>query len=184
MADPRVPRSRLSKWLSYVRSSRFLGLMQTVGILGAFIVAIMASRLDERRTAATIMFEFDKMLNTAPRKGIIQAAERGECLLKQNQGRFTEEDLDKLFDVYDLISVAYDSSLMPKTMLVEEFGYGFEKIYRSAEVQDYLKGVRVQPDTEMWASLDDLARDIGVSAEPVFRACKPAQVRASSEPQT
>ena len=183
MAEGRVPRSRLSKWLSYARSGRFLVLMQTVGILGAFIVAIMASRLDERRTAATTMFEFDKMLNEAPRKGVIQAAERGECLLKQNQGRFTEADLDNLFDVYDLISVAYDSSLMPKRMVVEEFGYGFEKIYRSAEVQDYLKGVRAEPDTEMWASLDDLARDLGVTAQPVFAACKPAAARASSSPQ-
>jgi len=151
--------------------------------VGAFDVAIMASRLDERRTAATIMFEFDKMLNTAPRKGIIQAAERGECLLKENQGRYTEGDLDNLFDVYDLISVAYDSSLIPKRMLVEEFGYPFEKIYRSAEVQEYLKGVRVQPDMEMWASLDDLARDLEISAEPVFRACKPAPARPSSSPQ-
>lgn len=156
--------------------------MQTVGIVGAFIVAIMASRLDERRTAATIMFEFDKMLNAAPRKGVIQAAERGECLLKQNRGRFTEADLDNVLDVYDLVSVAYDSSLIPKTMLVEEFGSSFEKIYRSAEVQDYLKGVRVQPDTEMWASLDNLARDLGISAEPVFRACKPAPERASNSP--
>jgi len=184
MVERRVPRTRLSKWFSYVRSGRFLALMQTVGILGAFIVAIIASRLDERRTAATIMFEFDKMLNTAPRKGIVQAAERGECLLKQNQGRYSEADLDNLFDVYDLISVAYDSSLIPKRMLIEEFGYSFEKIYRSAEVQDYLKGVRVQPDTEMWASLDNLARDLGISVEPVFRACKPAPERVPGSPQT
>jgi hypothetical protein len=68
-------------------------------------------------------------------------------------------------------------------MLIEEFGYPFEKIYRSAEVQEYLKGVRVQPDMEMWASLDDLARDLEISAQPVFRACKPAPARPSSSPQ-
>jgi hypothetical protein len=166
-------RERLIRAWNFVVSTQFLSIVQTVGIIGAFVIATLALRADARKNSAVLMLEFDKMLSEKRRVDLINSIEKGDCVLKDG-GQFSGDDVDDLLGVYDLLNVAYRNKLINYEMVEEAFSWDFERVYHDGEVQDTLRNERAQEgEPDLFEAVDQLASSFGITVDPVFRSCKP-----------
>src|SRR5580692_8554586 len=111
----RPNRSLRRKFIAALHTQRGLLFVQSVGIIVGLAVSavslilsltIAASTLhgQRERTSADLMLKFDDDLGAGSNPQLLDAIENGDKVLKENGGKFSDDDLDQLLGVYELIA--------------------------------------------------------------------------------
>lgn len=129
-------------------------------VLTTMLVAVSAfqawvSRQQPSFGTADLIIRYSAKLDAAPNVQILDLIERSQPILTSNGGPITTIALDNYLGIFHSVSDRYDDGLVPRSLVISEFGDAVSRTYKNKEIQEYLAAIR-QENEEYFQGLDQL----------------------------
>jgi len=115
--------------------------------------------------AADLLLRFDERLSKEPYPKLAAAIDSRKHLLKENGGKFTDNDLEGYLNILEAMNDLYQKHLIPEDLFYSGYSYEIEKAYDNSEIQSYLKKLR-KDDASLYLGFDKLAEDMKAYPSP------------------
>jgi hypothetical protein len=109
--------------------------------------------------SADFIFRFNDRLEKPPYGELRLAIASGEPILKEQGGKFTEEDLEGYLDLWEGLHDLYVKGLISKDMFYNSYSYDIEKAYDNPEVQAFVKESQKE-SPEFYTGFQNLAKEM------------------------
>jgi hypothetical protein len=113
----------------------------------------------EAARAADLLLRFDERLSKEPYAKLASAIDSHKHFLKENGGKFTDDDLEGYLNILDGMNDLYQRHLIPAELFYNGYSYQIEKASDNLEIQNYLKQIR-KDDPDLYSGFDHLAKEM------------------------
>src|SRR6267154_2688519 len=109
--------------------------------------------------AADLLLRFDERLSKEPYPKLAAAIDSRKLLLKENGGKFSDNDLEGYLNILESMNDLYQKHLIPEDLFYSGYSYEIEKAYDNSEIQNYLKKIRKE-DSGLYSGFDQIAKEM------------------------
>ncbi len=145
------------QWRSINQQARLMS--QQLEIMKAEMSRTEAAR------AADLLLRFDERLSKEPYPKLAAAIDSHKHVLKENGGKFTDDDLEGYLNILEAMNDLYQKHLIPEDLFYSGYSYEIEKAYDNSEIQDYLKKIR-KDEADLYSGFDQIAKEMKAHPTP------------------
>ena len=145
----------------------FSTLLAAIGTLITALLIYWQIRTSAQSTLGDLILRFHSDFFFRRRNSkIIRAIEDHRPVLKENGGKFDDEDLDDFLGIIELLDLYIKKGLLEKQMVDDMFGYYIVIAYENKEVRDYIDLIRKDmKDADYYSGTEFLAKQFGAKTQ-------------------